>query len=223
MAPHAAASIVHADDARDARDAPTVRLPAFVGTTLAWLVPAFALWYFAAPILVAPAVLLVRLVARAGLADVVRTIEQSGSVATFVTTLASGTPASHGVVTVDVNMLVYSFGLPLFAALTLAARERRWKKHLAIGYGAMLPFIAWGVLADFLKNVAITAGPSVASQLGFAAWQREAIAFAYQFGALILPAVVPAVLWVALHGRFLAALRRASIVQASATPPGSTG
>jgi len=94
---------------------------------------------------------------------------------------------------------------------------------LGCGYGAMLPFIAWGVLADFLKNVAITAGPSVASQLGFAAWQREAIAFAYQFGALILPAVVPAVLWVALHGRFLAPLRRASIVQASATPPGSTG
>ena len=156
MAPHAAASIVHAD-ASDARDAPTVRLPAFVGTTLAWLVPAFALWYFAAPILVAPAVLLVRLVARAGLADVVRTIEQSGSVATFVTTLASGTPASHGVVTVDVNMLVYSFGLPLFAALTLAARERAWKRHLAIGYAALLPCVALPALADFLKSVAITA------------------------------------------------------------------
>ena len=38
----------------------------------------------------------------------------------------------------------------------------------SIGYVAMLPFIAWGVLADFLKNVAITASPLVASQTGFA-------------------------------------------------------
>jgi hypothetical protein len=36
---------------------------------------------------------------------------------------------------------------------------------------------------------------------------REAIAFAFQFGSLILPAVAPAVLWVALHGRFVGALR----------------
>ena len=71
----------------------------------------------------------------------------------------------------------------------------------------MLPFVAWGMLAEFLKNVAITAGPAIVSQTGFAAWQREAIAFAYQFGSLILPAVVPAVLWVALHGAFIARLR----------------
>jgi hypothetical protein len=48
-----------------------VRLPAFVVATLAWLVPAFAVWYFAAPIVVAPAVWLARLVALLGLRDVV--------------------------------------------------------------------------------------------------------------------------------------------------------
>ncbi len=64
-----------------------------------------------------------------------------------------------------------------------------------------MPFVAWGVLADFLKNVAITVGPQIASQTGFVAWQREAIAFAYQFGALILPTVVPAVAWVLTHAR----------------------
>ena len=53
----------------------------------------------------------------------------------------------------------------------------------------LLPCFAWCVLADFLKNVAITAGPVIASQAGFAPWQREAIAFAFQFGSLILPAV----------------------------------
>ena len=180
----------------------------FVLRTLGWLPILFAIWYFAAPLLLAPALLIVRALARAGLPDIVGAIEQSGTIATFVTTLRAGGTSQNGVITVDVNLLLYSFGLPLFAALTLAARERAWRRHLCIGYAALQPFIAWGVLSDFLKNIAITAGPAVASQTGFAGWQREAIAFAFQFGSLILPAVAPAVLWVALHGRFLAALRR---------------
>jgi hypothetical protein len=184
-----------------------VRLPAFVLATLAWLVPAFTVWYFAAPVIVAPAVLLARLVAGLGLPDIVQSIEQAGSTATFVTTLRAASAGARGVVTVDVNTLLYSFGRPLFAALTLAARESAWKRHLVLGYVAMLPFVAWGIVAEFLKNVAITSGPAIASQAGFGPWQREAIAFAYQFGALILPAVVPAVLWVALHGAFIARLR----------------
>ena len=63
------------------------------------------------------------------------------------------------------------------------------------------------MLADFLKNVAITASPLVASQAGFSSLQRELIAFAFQFGSLILPAVVPAVAWVLTHRAFLERLR----------------
>ena len=180
----------------------------FAAWTLGFLPLAFAVWYVAAPLLLWPAVMVVRALARAGFPDIISTVEQSGALATFVTTLNAGGAATMGVITVDVNLLLYSFGVPLFASLTLAARERRWKRHLVIGYAALQPIVAWGVLADFLKNVAITAGPGVAAQTGFAAWQREAIAFAFQLGSLILPAVAPAVLWVAMHGRFIAALRQ---------------
>jgi len=51
-----------------------VRLPAFILATLAWLVPAFAVWYFAAPIVVAPVVWLARIVALVGLHDTVQAI-----------------------------------------------------------------------------------------------------------------------------------------------------
>ncbi len=180
----------------------------FTLRVLAWLPVAFVAWYFAAPLLLAPAVLLMRGVAHAGFADLVRSIEQVGTVATFVTPLRPGGAAFASVLTVDVNLLLYSFGLPLFAALTLAARAPSCGRYLALGYVALVPCIAWGALADFLKSVAVTGGPAIASQTGFVAWQREAIVFAYQFGALILPAVAPAVLWVALHGKFIAALRR---------------
>jgi hypothetical protein len=97
--------------------------------------------------------------------------------------------------------------MPMFAALTLAARERARWKILALGIVALLPFVVFGVVADFLKNVAITSDPLVASQAGFSATQCEMIAFAYQFGTLILPTVVPAVIWVVTHRAFLERMR----------------
>jgi hypothetical protein len=181
----------------------------FVVTVLAWLPVAFVVWYFAAPLLLWPVKLLVEAVVRIGAGDLVRAVEQQGSILTFATALKPGTAAgAGGVITVDVNMLLYSFGMPLFAALVLAAREPGWPRRLVVGCAALMPFVAWGVVADFLKNIAITSGPMVASQTGFVAWQREAIAFAYQFGSLILPTVVPAIAWVVSHRGFLERLRR---------------
>jgi hypothetical protein len=140
--------------------------------------------------------------------DLVRAVEQSGSTLQFVTSLSPGQAgAAGGVVTVSVDGLLYSFGMPMFAALTLAARERARWTILALGIAALLPFVVFGVVADFLKNIAITSGPLVASQAGFSAAQREMIAFAYQFGTLILPTVVPAVAWVVTHRAFLERMR----------------
>jgi hypothetical protein len=183
----------------------------FVLRALLWLPPAFAVWYFAAPIILWPAKLLVEAIARFGFADIVHTVEQTGAVYTFATTLKPGqAAAATGNVAVDVNTLLYAFGLPLYAALVFAAREPGWPRKLLIGYAVIIPFVAWGVLADFLKTVAIAAGPMVASQTGFSAWQREVIAFAFQFGTLILPTVVPAIVWVVTHRRMLERLRTPS-------------
>jgi hypothetical protein len=182
-------------------------LRGFIARVFAWLPAAFVVWYFAAPVLMWPVVLLVEL-ARSAFGDLLRGVEQAGSVLTFATTLKPGSTSARGAeITVDVNMLLYSFGLPLYAALVLAAREPGWPRRLLAGYAALVPFVAWGVLADFLKTVAITSGPQIASQTGFVTWQREVIAFSYQFGTLILPTVVPAVAWVLTHRQFLERLR----------------
>jgi len=183
----------------------------FVARVIGWLLPAFAVWYLAAPLLLWPVRLVAQGVARLAFPDIVRAVEQAGAVCTFTTTLKPGAVlASSGNVAIDVNMLLYSFGLPLFVALVLAAREPGMLRRLAIGYATIVPFAAWGVLADFLKNIAITADPLVASQTGFSPGLRETIAFAYQFGALILPTVVPVAVWVILHRAFLERLRRVS-------------
>ncbi|MFO1396401.1 MAG: exosortase H-associated membrane protein [Burkholderiales bacterium] len=182
-------------------------LTRFVLRVVAWLPPAFLVWYVLAPVILWPVHLLCRAAAALTLARLVQRIDAEGGTFSFLTTLHPGAAQAGGILTVDVNVLLYAFGLPLFAALTLATREGGRARRLAIGYAAMLPFIAWGALADFLKNVAITAPPYVTAQAGFGALDRDIIAFAYQFGSLILPAVVPAVAWVLLHRAFLETLR----------------
>jgi hypothetical protein len=183
-------------------------LTRFILAAVAWLPVTFGAWYLLGPVLLWPVRLLVQLICSVGLGDLVRGVEVGGSSIAFLTSLKPGEGMGAGFISVDVNMLVYAFGMPLFAALTIAAREAKWWRTLAIGYAVMVPFVAWGVLADFLKGIALVAPAAVASQTGFSGLQREMIAFAYQFGSLILPAVVPAVLWVLLHRAFLERLRQ---------------
>ena len=190
-------------------DGPPARSPLarFIFRVLVWLPVTFAVWYLVSPALMwVVKVLCAAAVVPFG--DLVRVVEQTGSTLQFVTSLKPGQAAqAGGLVSVSVDGLLYSFGMPMFAALTLAAREpRRWT-ILAIGIVALLPFVTFGAVADFLKNIAITSGPLVASQTGFSAAQRELIAFAYQFGTLILPTVAPAVIWVVTHRPFLERMR----------------
>jgi hypothetical protein len=186
-------------------------LARFLVKVFAWLPLAFAAWYFAAPVLLWPVKLVLELVARTGFADLVTAVEQNAANFTFVTLLKPGAVTARSTqLIVDVDGLLYSFGLPLFAALVVAARTPRWGRLLALGYAVMVPFIAFGVFADFLKDITLGAGPLVASQTGFSAWQREAIAFSYQVGALILPTIVPVVAWLLTHRAFLERMRRTS-------------
>ncbi len=181
-------------------------LPRFVLRVVAWLPLTFAVWYLAAPLLAWPVALLAELIVRSTF-DWVKSVEQMGPLITFVTSLRpdqGANPAGvKAVLSVESNVLLFSFGLPMLAALILAAQEPHRVWMLLIGYAVLLPFQTFSVVADFLKNAAILAGPAVASQTNFDAWQREVIAFCYQFGTLILPTVAPVIVWVLMHRRFL--------------------
>jgi hypothetical protein len=179
----------------------------FVFLVFAWLACALFVWWFASALLAWPIALLAELVSRLALPDLVQAVEQHGDKITFVTSLhaanATVATAAGGLVSDDIDVRHFTFGLPLLAALILAARAPHRGRNLLIGYAVLLPFQTWGVIAEFLEDIAVGFGPGVASQTGFSVWQREAIAFAYQFGALILPTVVPAVVWVLMHRRLL--------------------
>ncbi len=183
----------------------------FVLRVAAWLPLAFLVWYLAGPVLAWPIALLTEGVARLGFRDLVQSVEQQGHLLTIVSTLrpALATPeqSASGVISVEVNTLLYSFGLPMLAALILAARQPHPLRKLLIGYAVLTPLVTWGLIAEFLKRITFDTAPSVAAQTGFGPLQREMIAFAYQFGSLILPTVAPAVFWVLTHRRFVEGFR----------------
>lgn len=182
----------------------------FVLRVAAWLPLAFVVWYLAGPILAWPIGLLTAAVFKLGFADLVSRVQQEGHLLTVVSTLkpalANTQELASGVLSVEVNTLLYSFGLPLLAALVLAAREPRPLAKLVLAYAVLAPLVSFGLIAEFLKRIVFDTAPAVAAQTGFGPWQREAIAFAYQFGSLILPTVAPAVFWIFTHRRFVESL-----------------
>lgn len=144
-------------------------------------------------------------------------VQQSGTTLALLTTLevrgvAGAAPGQVALLSPEANFLPYGYGLPLLVALLLAARAGRLPARIALGAAALLPFQVLGVCLDWLKQLAIGMGAAP-----FSAAERELIAFGYQMGSLVLPALVPVLLWAWLDLAFL----RAFVVEAALE--GSTG
>jgi hypothetical protein len=172
-----------------------------------WLPACLGLWYWQAEWFNGPAAVVSGWVMQSFFSGWVESVEWSKRILGIATTLKLGAPpgmpAGEYALVLEVNPLAYGYGLPLFAALLLAGGEaRRWRK-LVLGALLMVPFQTWGICFDLLKQVAVTSGPAVSAQAGFPPWQAEAIALGYQFGALILPTMVPIGLWLAFNRGFI--------------------
>lgn len=175
----------------------------FLLKAIAWFLACLVVWYQLGSLVTLP----VALLAKAAVASVfpawAEGVEKTGTTLVLLTGLevtgVAGVPAGQvAVLSPEVDFLKYGYGLPLLIALLLASNARSWIAKAAIGALALLPFQVWGVCFDWLKQVAIDTGVAP-----FSATAREFIAFAYQFGYLVLPALVPVMLWVAMDRRFL--------------------
>lgn len=182
-------------------------LYAFLFKVVLWLPVCLGIWYWKAEWFNSLAVMVSSWIMQSFFSGWVESMEWSQRILSVATTLKLGMspemPRGEYTLMLEVNPLTYGFGLPLFIALLLAGSEaNRWRK-LALGALLLIPFQVWGICFDLLKQAAVTAGPVVAEQTGFSSWNIEGIALGYQFGALILPALAPIGLWLALNTRFI--------------------
>jgi len=180
-----------------------------------WLPLMFVAWYYMAIVLTWPVTWLTDQLIHHLFSEVIGSVRQSGYRIEVLTTLSPGAAVGavvpKGVVpeiTFSVNPLIYGYCLPLFSALVLSSpgsEGERWGRWF-IGILLLYPVQAFGVSMEIVKTMLFRVGPQVGVELASAQWQYELTALGYQFGYLILPAVAPLVLWIALHQRFIATL-----------------
>lgn len=198
---------------------PTVAksLAAFVLRVLMWGTLLFAAWYFGSrPLSVVTAYIAARTAEHAGPVERVKPRFEKRDVVFEVhpasaTVLRDRLPVGL-VVEAPVNPLKHSFGLPFFLALLLASRPAGLAWKALAGAAAILVVAGVGMACDLLVQIRQAATPQGALLFPFGATAREAIAVGYQLGVLILPTVLPVVLWAAMDRGM--ALR----LKASATP-----
>lgn len=108
--------------------------------------------------------------------------------------------------TPEVNFRTFGYGTVLLWSLLLASRPHRLPGRLLLGTLALWPLQSLSLCFQWLRDVAISTGPQVLAQTGMPGWSLELIAYAYQFGFLILTPLAPVVLWLLLDRHFVRAL-----------------
>ena len=94
---------------------------------------------------------------------------------------------------IEVAAAKYTYGIALFLALALAAKESRRPVGIAIGAAILVALPAIGIAFDALKQLGATRG--LPPFLAWGGGMREAIALGYQAGTLLLPTLAPVAIW----------------------------
>jgi hypothetical protein len=175
----------------------------FFVRALLYLIPALALWYWVRDYVVMPVAWLAEQAMRHLFPGWVSGTELDGINQTLVTRL--GVPVSGRVADLmpEVSVLTYCYGLPLLLALFLAAHAKGlWWKFPVCAVG-LLPFQAWGVCFAWLLQVAVQSGPFTRTTTYFTSWDMNLIGLGYQMGFLLLPTLVPLLMWMYLERSFV--------------------
>ena len=170
-----------------------------------WLPACFAAWYFGARYLAPVVGVLSGILVEIFKFGLLTAVDRDGVELVFITSIeVHPTPDQTGVMIVEVNSLLYTYGLPLFVALMLAARAKA--SRILAGAALLLPFQAWGAAFDFLAQVGVKSGLQVSAQAGLIGWRAEFTALAYQLGTLMFPVLAPVALWVGFNQALLGRL-----------------
>lgn len=196
----------------------------FALRALLWLPLAFVLWFAFAPFLVWPALLLAKPVLLGPLDNIYaaaalggefhdatgRILQRAGYLVslTSVPVRIPGAGGGMGMLEPTINPMIYGYALPLFGGLAMATpvSARKRMAQFALALLAIWLAQAFGIVAEALKVMAFDAGEAGAALVAAAGLPRNGIALAYQLGYLILPAVVPVLLWIGLNRDFIQAL-----------------
>lgn len=177
----------------------------FVFAVLLLLPLTFAIWYLTAPWHLAPITWLSNVLIQSLLPNAIQWLGLEGHTLVIASTVVA-TPDSQDALGFHLNPLVYSYSFPLLAALVLATpSSARWFKVL-LGCLILVPFQLVAMLASVIKTLAFEIGQPFHQQYGFTPLGLDSLALVYQMSTLILPMILPLIIWGWLNREFLAEL-----------------
>lgn len=178
-----------------------------------WLPLSFFVWFYLSALLVMP----VRWLAEQVLVGWMPQIFTGSQQLVYMVTMFTSLPVDQGMlppgvdpsmvqpISIEVNPMIYGYSFPVLIGLVMATplALRQRAMQISIALACLWPVQSFGVIFDVLKSLRFeTGGVGVAAleQVGLSA---NLLAFCYQAGYLILPAVFPIFLWVAMNRRFI--------------------
>ena len=163
------------------------------------LVPCFALWSFLSAALITPVIGLVNLILSHWLPDIVNVVYQQGADALLMTRFDEvngqlvATDVADAGIGFSINTRIVSYSIPFYAALHFATARTGYLVSFFWGLLVLYPFILLGLLSICLKDLMINFGPRLLEQPGVAG--ADAIGIAYQLSVLIVPTLMPVLVW----------------------------
>lgn len=180
-------------------------LTIFVLSAFGWIVVLTALWSQVSAWTSYPVGVLSHMALEQGAPMWVRQVHLSPGNMAVDTAISVPVPEAggrRGEITIEASPARYAYGLPIFLALVLAARGKGRFGRAMAGYVLLLPFQAVSLTMYSLMQMMLAAQLNLRA-LRIAQWQMEAIVYGYQVGSLVLPTLVPILLWLWMDRRFV--------------------
>ncbi len=168
------------------------------------------IWFAFAAVVVTPVLWLSKAVLLSWMPEIFVDIERNQyvfnvltSLVTDPTLLAKATAGQRVVLDFPINPMIYGYGLPVIAGLVLATPNSIAARVRQIAVGAVVIWLVQvnGVVWDTLKYVyfKLDGGTlAITNHIG-----PELLVGLYQFSYLILPPLVPVVLWALMNRKFI--------------------
>ncbi len=183
-------------------------------SALFYLPLCFFVWFYCATVFVIPVKWLVNMALQWWQPDLFNGIVQQGfllNVETLIL-LSQVIPAAEDKVAVldlVINPMIYGYGLAVFSGLVLSVPDLRWQQRLLqliVCYAFVVLIQAFGCFWSIIKILMVDAGQNAQQAILETGMTADLVAVMYQLSYLILPAVIPIILWILMNRKFVEAL-----------------
>ncbi len=175
---------------------------------------AFFLWFYLSGLLVMPVGLALEWVLGIAMPESVHGVSRQAYQlhAELLINPPPSAPAGVGqaIAAVPLNPMIYGYGLALVGGLVFCIPNsgRRRMLQLLVLYLLVVLVQTWGCFWELCKDLLLrqVLGAEGVAMVGNLGLDGNAVGFAYQFGYLVLPSMVPIIAWAILNRRFIEGL-----------------